>query len=98
MVEITTSENKSCPIFELKKWNAVALWSWDIEVDNCAICRNHTMDLCIECQATASTSGCEIAWGKCNHAFHLHCIAKWLKTRGVCPLDNAEWEFLKYGQ
>lgn len=28
------------------KWNAVALWAWDIVVDNCAICRNHIMDLC----------------------------------------------------
>lgn len=32
--------------FEVKKWNAVALWAWDIVVDNCAICRNHIMDLC----------------------------------------------------
>ncbi len=31
--------------FEVKKWNAVATWSWDIVVDNCAICRNHIMDL-----------------------------------------------------
>ncbi|CAF4762765.1 unnamed protein product, partial [Rotaria magnacalcarata] len=37
--------------FEVKKWNAVTLWAWDIVVDNCAICRNHIMDLCIECQA-----------------------------------------------
>lgn len=29
------------------QWNAVALWAWDIVVDNCAICRNHIMDLCI---------------------------------------------------
>lgn len=29
------------------KWNAVALWAWDIVVDNCAICRNHIMDLCM---------------------------------------------------
>ena len=37
--------------FEVKKWNAVALWAWDIVVDdNCAICRNHIMDLCIECR------------------------------------------------
>lgn len=33
--------------FEVKKWNAVALWAWDIVVDNCAICRNHIMDLCM---------------------------------------------------
>jgi hypothetical protein len=35
--------------FEVKKWNAVALWNWDIEVDTCAICRSHIMDLCKIC-------------------------------------------------
>jgi hypothetical protein len=40
----------------VKKWSAVALWAWDIVVDNCAICRNHIMDLCIECQANQASS------------------------------------------
>ena len=40
---------------------------------------------------------CIAAWGVCNHAFHLHCIQRWLKSRHVCPLDNREWTYQKFG-
>lgn len=55
--------------FTIKKWNGVSLWSWDISVETCAICRNPIMDLCIECQANSQNtqaSECSIAWGVCN--------------------------------
>ncbi|CDR40096.1 CYFA0S04e03510g1_1 [Cyberlindnera fabianii] len=86
--------------FEVRKWTAVAFWSWDIVVDTCAICRNHLMEPCIECQPQSMNEEpeCVAAWGECNHAFHMHCISRWLKSRNVCPLDNREWSYQKYGK
>lgn len=37
------SKGPSGPLFTLKKWNAVAMWSWDVECDTCAICRVQVM-------------------------------------------------------
>ena len=35
----SNSAGDSGKLFTLKKWNAVAMWSWDVECDTCAICR-----------------------------------------------------------
>ena len=40
----------TAPRFEIKKWNAVTMWSWDICADNCAICRNSLNEPSIEYQ------------------------------------------------
>ena len=42
--------------FEIKKWNAVAMWSWDICADTCAICRNSLNEPSIEYQGTITTT------------------------------------------
>lgn len=84
--------------FEIKKWTAVAFWSWDQTNDACPICRNHLMEPCIECQSAidegrlGERTSCPRAVGRCNHSFHLHCISTWIKTRNSCPLDSTEWQ------
>ena len=39
VVEEVVAGEKVEKMFTLKKWNAVAMWSWDVECDTCAICR-----------------------------------------------------------
>lgn len=34
-----SSSNQPQKMFTLKRWNAVSMWSWDVECDTCAICR-----------------------------------------------------------
>ncbi len=36
--------------FEIKKWNAVTMWAWDVNADTCAICRNSLNEPSIEYQ------------------------------------------------
>ena len=43
-MEVDKNSSKSGEkMFSLKKWNAVAMWSWDVECDTCAICRVQVM-------------------------------------------------------
>ena len=39
----------------MKEWNAVVMWSWNTDVDTCAICRSKLMTLCIDCQAKVNS-------------------------------------------
>lgn len=47
---------QGAPRFEIKKWNAVAMWSWDICADTCAICRNSLNEPSIEYQVIITGS------------------------------------------
>ncbi|UYV79641.1 RBX1 [Cordylochernes scorpioides] len=82
--------------FEVKKWSAVCMWSWDIAVDNCAICRNHIMELCIGCQAntanqTTTKEGdeCTVAWGYMKDAYLRPCPWTGSKKKKPRPLSDS---------
>lgn len=58
------------PPVELKKWHGVALWRYQVEVEDCAICKANITEPCTNCQADATTvddANCPVAWGRCNH-------------------------------
>jgi hypothetical protein len=44
--------------FSLKRWNLVAMWSWDVECEVCAICRTALMDSCLKCQTDNKHEDC----------------------------------------
>ncbi|OQV24350.1 putative RING-box protein 2 [Hypsibius exemplaris] len=85
----------------VKKFNPVFFWSWDVQSDNCAICRVMLMEPCLNCQVSNKTA-CVVVWGECNHAFHNCCMSQWIKnataTAGSkCPLCQAEWVIHRVG-
>lgn len=50
------------------------------------------MEDCIECLGNPDSvlaANCKVAFGECGHAYHFHCIHKWLeKANGTnqCPM------------
>ncbi|XP_064399998.1 RING-box protein 2-like [Halichondria panicea] len=91
------SKAPSGPLFTLKKWNAVAMWQWDVECDTCAICRVQVMDACLRCQTEGKQEECVVVWGECNHSFHNCCMQLWIKQNNRCPLCQQEWVVQRFG-
>ncbi len=84
-------------MFTLRKWNAVAMWSWDVECETCAICRVQLMDACLRCQGEQRQDDCVVVWGDCNHSFHNCCMALWVKQNNRCPLCQKDWHVQRTG-
>ncbi|XP_063930611.1 RING-box protein 2-like [Zophobas morio] len=97
----TKSDTK---MFTLKKWNAVGMWTWDVECDTCAICRNQVTDCCLKCQAEKvynqgeKKEECVVVWGECNHTFHHCCMSLWVKQSPKCPLCQQQWSIQRIGK
>lgn len=99
MEESTASkEQGGQKMFTLKKWNAVAMWSWDVECDTCAICRVQVMDACLRCQSDNKQEECVVVWGECNHSFHNCCMSLWVVQNNRCPLCQQEWVVQRIGR
>ncbi|KAL0089391.1 anaphase-promoting complex subunit Apc11 [Phycomyces blakesleeanus] len=79
---------------KVKSWTMAAYWSWnDTNSDVCGICQVEFEGCCPECNMPGDD--CPVLWGECSHAFHMHCIMKWLeKATGnpQCPLDRQLWK------
>ncbi|KAI3839219.1 hypothetical protein MKW98_003451 [Papaver atlanticum] len=49
---------------------------------------------CSDCKRPGDD--CPLIWGACDHAFHLHCILKWVNSQtpqANCPMCRREWQF-----
>ncbi|CAG7919454.1 unnamed protein product [Penicillium olsonii] len=72
----------------IKEWNAIATWHWDIPEDEvCGICRVQFDGTCPTCKFPGDD--CALVQGKCNHAFHMHCLMTWIDletSKGLCPM------------
>ncbi|XP_058189467.1 uncharacterized protein LOC131307068 [Rhododendron vialii] len=76
------------------EWHAVASWTWDAQDETCGICRMAFDGCCPDCKLPGDD--CPLIWGACNHAFHLHCILKWVTSQtpqAHCPMCRREWQF-----
>ncbi|KAG9396320.1 RING-H2 zinc finger [Carpediemonas membranifera] len=81
------------PRVKLLKYNAVAMWRYTFHNEKCGICRTHITQRCLDCVSAGNdVSECKLAWGRCGHCFHVHCIQKWLKTTHTCPMCSQVWE------
>ncbi|XP_058107039.1 anaphase-promoting complex subunit 11-like, partial [Magnolia sinica] len=76
------------------RWHAVASWTWDAQDETCGICRMAFDGCCPDCKFPGDD--CPLIWGACNHAFHLHCILKWVNSQtpqAHCPMCRRDWQF-----
>ena len=79
---------------KILQWHAIASWTWDAQDETCGICRMAFDGCCPDCKFPGDD--CPLIWGACNHAYHLHCILKWVNSQTstpLCPMCRREWQF-----
>ena len=91
-------------LVNIKRVDTVALWRFALDLDNCPICRKGITELCVDCQADVVVDDggafggkegneCRISFGVCNHAYHTHCIGRWMKNgNSKCCMCDRDFE------
>uniref|UniRef100_A0AC34RCG3 Anaphase-promoting complex subunit 11 n=1 Tax=Panagrolaimus sp. JU765 TaxID=591449 RepID=A0AC34RCG3_9BILA len=76
---------------QIKNIKLTAKWKWLDKDDTCGICRSPYESCCTSCKMPGND--CPLAIAECRHAFHMHCIRKWVRqqARSSCPLCRHEW-------
>lgn len=83
---------------EIEHLDLVGIWSYDVANQKCQICKIILTEPCPDCVTHSKNiidEKCKISKGKCQHAFHYHCINGWLKTSDTCPTDRSPWNYEK---
>lgn len=88
----------------LKTAHLLATWTWTFppalthlysDRDSlCGICRVAFEAPCPLCPFPGDT--CPLLIGKCQHAFHMHCLLMWVQqesSRGLCPMCRQRFEW-----
>ncbi|EFO98470.1 CRE-APC-11 protein [Caenorhabditis remanei] len=80
----------------VKKLHVCGEWKWlQGGEDTCGICRMEFESACNICKFPGDD--CPLVVGTCRHAFHRHCIEKWIaapsnQPRAQCPLCRQDWQ------
>lgn len=76
---------------EIERVELVGIWRYEASNSVCGICKNELTQLCIECQVRLRGK-CVPKRGVCGHAFHEHCMRKYINEHGMhCPIDTTNW-------
>eukprot|EP00007_Cunea_sp_BSH-02190019_P000587 CAMPEP_0174240170 /NCGR_PEP_ID=MMETSP0417-20130205/17736_1 /TAXON_ID=242541 /ORGANISM="Mayorella sp, Strain BSH-02190019" /LENGTH=148 /DNA_ID=CAMNT_0015319211 /DNA_START=33 /DNA_END=475 /DNA_ORIENTATION=+ len=84
---------------QINSYHGVAKWHWVVADDTCGICRMPFDGCCTDCHLPGDD--CPPVWGRCNHAFHMHCILRWIQSQSQnqesqpprCCMCRRVWEF-----
>lgn len=93
----TTSLTSSRLKLRIKRFHAVARWSWNVNDEVCGICQTAFEGTSPNVKYPGED--CPVVFGKCGHAFHLQCVSQWLSTSTAsnkqqsCPICRQEWVF-----